>query len=132
MKKEEALINKITTALKVVLAASGSPLPMPSGVDVLSKELGKAISETYDSKEDPIIIAAILATPGSDVTKGQIKLSPGQAFTFTHGLGFIPHVTIVRSQGAHWSGVTDLTDQTVTIFHDHPSGNDATYRVICS
>lgn len=134
MKKDFALIERISTALKIVLAASGSSLPMPSGVDVLSKELGKAISETYDSKEDPIVIAAIAASVGlgSNVVKGQMAIPAGTSFTFIHNLGYVPHVTVVRDNGALWWGVTDLTDTTVTIYSDHPSGNTGTYRVICS
>lgn len=132
MKKEEALITKISAALKVVLAASGSTLPMPSGVDVLSKELGKALTETYDSKEDPAVLAAMAITPGSDIPNGQINIGPGGTFTFNHGLGFIPHVTVIRNAGSNYWGIIALTDQIVTIFHDHPSNNNGSYRVICS
>lgn len=135
MKKEIALIPKITAALKVVMAASGSTLPMPSGVDVLSKELAKALTETYDSKEDPIVlayIAATIASIGGDLANGQVAIPAGSNYTFMHALGFIPHVTIVASPGNFSYMVSALTDTTVTIYSNHPTGDTGKYRVICS
>jgi hypothetical protein len=122
MKKEIALIPKITQALKEVMAASGSTLPLPSGIDVLSEKLAKALTETYDSKEDPIVLAYIATTVaiGSDPLTGQVAIPAGTSYIFTHNLGFIPHVTVVRSAGALWWGITSLTATTVTIYSDHP------------
>lgn len=135
MKKEIAIIPKITQALKEVMAASGSTLPMPSGVDVLSEKLAKALTETYDSKEDPVVLAYIGTTLGSiggDLTNGLVAIPAGTSYVFSHNLGFIPHVTVIRGSGAFWWGITNLTDATVTIYSDHPSGSTGLYRVICS
>lgn len=134
MKKEIALIPKITQALKEVMAASGSTLPMPSGIDVLSEKLAKALTETYDSKEDPIVLAYIattIATLGGNLANGQVAIPSGSTYVFTHGLGFVPHVTIVGNADSN-ATITSLTDTTVTLYHWHPSGNTSIFRVICS
>lgn len=135
MKKEIALIPKITQALKEVMAASGSTLPMPSGIDVLSEKLAKALTETYDSKEDPIVLAYIattIASIGGNLADGLVAIPAGSSYTFAHALGFIPHVTIIAAPGNFSYMVSALTDATVTIYSNHPTGDTGTYRVICS
>lgn len=128
---ETKLMAMATTLANVIFPGSGTSSKTPA----IMKEMAKAITQTYDSSKDPVVIAyctATQATFGSDPINGIVGIPVGGSYTFTHALGFEPHVTMVHNGSAFWVSITSLTDTTVTIYSDHPSGSTLFLRIICS